>query len=37
MIKKIGDFFLIAAMTVFYLVSSVVLFIYVGIKGLFKK
>jgi hypothetical protein len=37
MIKNIRDFFLIVALTIFYLVSSVVLFIYVGIKGLFKK
>jgi hypothetical protein len=37
MIKNIGDFFLIVALTIFYLVSSVVLFVYVGVKGVFKK
>ena len=37
MIRKVSDIIIIAALTIFYLVSSIVLFIYIGIKNLFSN
>ena len=37
MIKKIGDYICIFALTIFYLVSSILLFLWVGVKNVFDK